>query len=148
MPAGDLIDADYQVELNGLLTGLSTDYVLAPPGITGLGLAAAKTQDIDPAGQDGTVPNADFLAPRVILIPYNLNDHESTKALEDYATLETAFAPRVDTAELHIQLPGLGHFYFVGKPRSLELVLLDLKSGAISAIGEFLATDPTRHAFT
>lgn len=139
------VTLDYQAELGGVLMGPETDFVIIPPGISGLGIAKPKTQDVDLAGADGVYPGADFRAPRIILIPLEILGDDDDDAMGNYHALELAWLPTVATTELHIKLPALGAFYFVGKARGIELNLELLARGVVQCVAEFHATDPTRH---
>ena len=143
------VTADWQVELNGLLTGTGTVYRLGPDRISGLfGVPPAKTRDVDLVGQDGAIGSADFMGPRIVIVAYVIVTADVGAALSACSTLSAAWEPGASDIQLHVQLPGLGHKYLVGRPRGLEVVMSDrrLLGGVLPAMGEFHALDPTLHS--
>jgi hypothetical protein len=77
VPAGDQIAQDWQLEINGLLTGAGTPYGFGEDGIQGMFTQRAKTQDVDLAGRDGVFANADYKDATTILVDYEINDSDS-----------------------------------------------------------------------
>lgn len=148
MPPGDLITDDYQAELNGVLMGAGTNYDFGPAGISGLlGIPKAKTADVDFDHKDGSRPSPDFMGVRTVLLHLNVEGIDPEDAFANFALLAIAWEPQGDSAlvELHVQLPGIGHVYLNGRPSSLEEDVAAMKSGHLTAIGEFRALDPRRH---
>jgi len=150
MPAGDLITTDYQLEINALLLGAGTDYQVDPTGVTGLGLPQTKTADTAYDGRDGSAGSTDFLDVRIISVPIRILGETPEAAYDDFLALLGAWAPARDAVdvELHIQLPGLGHIYFNGRPRGVTEDLSQLKNSDIGALCRFDALDPTAQAYT
>lgn len=145
MPAGDLLTGNYQVEIEGVLTGDTTVYrILADPGIQGLGQATIKTQDFTLQGQEGVVAGQDYLNERIITVPYAIVQTSEANALDALETLRAAWEPVTADVELHFQVPDWGHCSVTGRPRGLsnESLRLSVK-GVVFATGTFLCTDPT-----
>lgn len=151
MPAGDLITGDYQVELRGNLYGATTGVDIDVAGIKGLGTPSPKTSDSSYDGQDGSAAAPDFLDVRVITIPFVVTAvGDAGTGMGGLDFINDGWAPARDGVdqELHIQLPGIGHVYFIGRPRGVDDDLALLPKGSIvRAITRFDAIDPTRHTF-
>lgn len=142
MPAGDLLTDDYQVELRGLLMGVGTIYQIGEEGIDGLGNPKAKTADADLDGQHGAFGSPDYMDVRVILIPLTILEDSAADAFNALKLLSIAWEPVVEDVQLHLQLPGWGHIYFLGRPRSLDADTRYVKAGEVACIAEFHALDP------
>jgi hypothetical protein len=134
--------ADYQASINGLLMGAGTSFVIGAAGISGLGNPRAKSTDVQLDGQDGSFAGPDYMDVRTILIHIEIVQSSASAAYSLLGDLKTAWFPSTTDVELHIQLPGLGHKYFIGRPRSLEEDMTDFPQGHISAIGEFVCLNP------
>lgn len=143
MPAGDLITEDWQVELNGLLTGAGTIYQLGDRGIDGLGVPKAKTQDVDLVQQHGAEAGApDVMSVRVLLIPYVIVVDGLDNGWNALTLLNIAWEPVAADVELHAQLPGWGHIYWTGRPRGLDIEAQYARTGEFTGIAEFHCLDP------
>lgn len=147
MAAGDLLNVlvPGQLEIQGLLTGPQTDFVIADPGISGIfGVPAAKTHDTNRDGGDGAVGSPDHMGVRVLLIPYMLNMPEDPEAAgARWEELCTAWEPCATDVEVHLNPVGWGHVYFVGRPRGLDDAdNSDAPNGLYKAIAEFQALSP------
>ena len=143
MPAGDLVVADYHLELRGLLHGPGTRFHWTGPW-TGLGLPPTKTNDVDLQDADGAYPGRDRLSTRVLTFPVGWGGTTPAAAMNDLRTLADAWSPEASTTiELHAQLPGWGRFFVVGRPRGLIDDLTNLKAGEAVALLTFHALDPT-----
>lgn len=129
---------DYQAELNGLTLGEGTQYLFE--GITGLGVPAPRTSDLDlPTG--GTLGGRDLPAVRriglaVVLVPGD------TDLMELVADLNDAWAPASDDTTLSIQLPGMDLTAWTGRPRGVDLDLSGISFGWARARLVFDALDP------
>lgn len=145
MAAGDLVVADYQLELRALLMGATTIYEVDIAGLKGLGSPAAKTADTPLDGRDGSIGAPDFLDVRVITIPVVILGATPADAFDGLAALNTAFAPTADGVDLplYFQVPGWGKVFVNGRPRSLEDDTSQAKNSVIKALGRFDALDPT-----
>lgn len=151
MPAGDLISADYQAELNGLLMGTGTEIQFGEGAIGGLGVPQVKTSDSPYDGQDGSAGAPDFLDVRVVTLPLLVvpASRDPGDAGLLWTGIELAWAPARDgvNVELHFQLPGWGHLFLIGRARGATLDASDLKSGVLEALCRFDALDPTLYDF-
>lgn len=144
MPAGDLITAEWQVEIRGLLTGSGTVYRLGRQRISGLGRPPVKTSDVELDGQWGSyAARDDQFGPRILIVDYVINEPTLADAMTSFDTLKTAWTAGGDV-ELHFQLPGWGHRYVIGRTRGLEEDFADPRvlSGVLPVIAEFHALDP------
>lgn len=148
MAAGDLLDSSTplkkQVEIQGLLTGDGTDFIIVPPGISGLGTpSSTKTADAELDGTDGAYASPDRMPVRILLFPYQvLNPDDPDEAMVRALDLATAWEPVTADVELHLQLRGWGHVYFTGRPRGCPLDLERIDEGSITGIAEFHALNP------
>lgn len=146
MPAGDLLTADYQVEIRGLLTGVGTNFLIGDEGISGLGDVDVKSSDTDLAHADGVYLGRDHNGPRTITVPYLIRKpgDPATAGSLFYGTLRPAWIKSEATdLELHLRLPGVGHLKAVGRPRGLVSDLTRQKFGLIRAFATFYCGDPT-----
>lgn len=143
MPAGDLVVADFQVELNLVLMGAGTNYELGPGPITGLGQPPAKVQDVTLSHEPGAYGAKEFTDVRTLSIPLLIHGTDPADAMTNFATVSAAWAASETDVELWIQLPGFGKFHVVGRPREFADDLTNLKSSEIAALGTFVALDPT-----
>ena len=131
----------YTVVLGGLTMGAGTVYEIDAAGIDGLGTPVAKTQDVVYNFGDGSYGNPDHIGPRVILIPFNINDTSDTNAWADLALLAAVWAPVAADVQIDIILASATWSY-MGRPRSLEAHTQYAQQGVITAIGEFHALNP------
>lgn len=145
MPAGDQITGDWQVEIQALLTGDTTDYEITQ--IDGLAKVPIKVQDYDRSGADGSVPGDDYLGPRLIGVHYEIIQASKATAFNRLTTLTAAWDPVTtssDPLELHLQVPGWGHSSVVGRPRGFgDEDLSRAGFGFIAVLAEFYCPDPT-----
>src|SRR5262245_51539045 len=147
VPAGALLTADWQIEIQGLLTGNGTAYIIPiNPGFHGLATATIKASDFVLQGQDGIVANRDYQAERQISIPYIILQTTQAAAVNALTTLRTAWKPVASTTdvELHGRFPGWGHWSCTGRPRGISGDDWSLiHSGVIRVLASFVATTPT-----
>jgi hypothetical protein len=143
MPPGDTITLDYQLELRGVLMGVTTVSLIGKPGIKGLGLPPVKSADVDLEGADGAYATKDYRGPRVVTIPLDVVETSPAAAMNTLATLATVFAPSLVDIPLYIRLPGWGKFHVNGRPRGLDEDLVDLKSSTMHILATFLCPNPT-----
>lgn len=141
MPAGDLITADFQVELQGVLMGNGA-ISIAERQLSGLGNPSAKTADVDLANATGAYGSPDYLPARVITIPMSVQATTPSGAWNLFRSLVTAWSPVAADVQMHVRLPGLGHVYYSGRPRALSDDLSDLYLGWIYCLGTFVALNP------
>lgn len=144
MAAGDLITADWQLELRAVLMGATSVYQLDDrTGITGLGEPPAKTADTDLAHADGAYGSRDYRSTRIITVGLFIHRATPALAMTSLATLKAAWAPATTDIPLHLRLPGLGHVSLTGRPRELDVSITRLKFGRVDCLGTFVALDPT-----
>lgn len=146
MAAGDLVVADYTLEIRLTLMGEGTNYALGPYGqpIAGLGVPQPKTADVELWHEDGAYGSPDYLSPRVISIPFELGGTPSQVGgwVKD---MNTAWAVSTTDIPLYMQLPGFGKFYVNGRPRGFDADLTNLQFGIVTGDAIFVALDPTIH---
>ena len=143
MAAGDLVVADWQVELRSTLMGRTTVYKLV--GLDGLGEPPVRSRDVELFGTDGSYGSPDYRGPRVILVTLQLVQTSSANAFTSLTSLRTAWAPSTTDIPLYFRVPGWGKVHVDGRPRGLEAEL-DVRRVAannITCIGEFHALTPT-----
>jgi hypothetical protein len=142
MPAGDLIEADDQLELRGVLMGAGTDWIITPPGVQGLGITV-KSQDVDREHAAGVYSGRDYAGPRVLTFPMATTQDTAAEAGEAYVDLLEVWAGSETDLELHLRLPGFGHMSFLGRPRGLVENLNGLHGGAVEVLATFFCGTPT-----
>lgn len=145
MPAGDLLVADWQIELQGVLTGHGTTYRIGPRRISGLGVPPTKTADTKLDGADGSVGSPDHADVRILIVDYVINATTNALAFDALEALSVPWSPVSANVELHVRLPGWGHVMLFGRPRGLEPTIDDSRflAGVLPCIAEFHALDPT-----
>ena len=147
MPAGDLVIRDYQFEVRATLFGFGTDMNLDGPrmGLRGFGLPDIKSTDTPYAHADGSFAGDDFLASRVLSLPFKIVKANESDAFAALATANTAWAPSSTDIPLYFRLPSWGKKYVNGRPRGLVEDLSDVRRGVISILCTFICPDPTIH---
>ena len=147
MPAGDLVVADYQAELRGVLMGVGTVYGIGPrpASIEGLGNPQPKTTDLDLAHADGAYGGHDKRGVRVITVPIVIRQTSAALAMTSLETLMTAWDVATADIPLYFRLPGWGKRYVNGRPRGLDAdIPTELKKRfAIACLGTFVCPSPT-----
>lgn len=136
---------NYQASIRGVLMGVDTDFIFGEAGISGLGNPRSKTADVQLDGQDGTYASPEYMDVRTVLVPLEISEATEAAAWNALKALKIAWMPSTSDLELHLQLPGWGHIYYLGRPRGLDDDCRNALEGCISCIGEFVATDP--HAY-
>ena len=146
MPAGDLITADYQVELRGLLMGDGTDYAMdveagAVRGFYDAEGAHAETEYLHAAGSFvGEVREA----ARTVSVALVVGGPTPEVCATALSRLRAAWAPVGTAAEqLHVRIPGLGKRYVVGWPLGIVADVSYLASMEVPVLCSFRASDPT-----
>lgn len=147
MPAGDLITADYQFELDGVLygAGASTWDNDEMPWTGFFGLEV-RDQDTELNLVDGGVAASDTNPSRVVTMPIStaralLTPEEAFAAAD---ALEVAWSADGDK-ELHFQLGG-SHQYLLGRARGASIDVSLVAQGVVRALVKFKANDPTKQA--
>lgn len=143
MAAGDLVVADYQVELRTTLTGARTPFQIGPDGITGLGEPPVKSGSDSSLGHaDGSYQGRHYTEPRVITVDYSIKGTPA-QAGARLKLLKTMWAKSEATAlPLHLRLPGLGKMVVTGRPTALVEDTTLLKFGFVRALATFECGDP------
>lgn len=144
MPAGDLVVADYQLELRTTLMGAGTSYKIGPQGIAGLGEPNVKTSDTELAHADGSYLGRDYLEPRTITVDFSLVASTPAAAGVLLVNLKTVWAKSEATdLALHFRLPGIGKKVVTGRPRGLVEDTTAIKFGFVRALATFYCGNPT-----
>lgn len=144
MPAGDLVVADWQVELRATLMGATTIYRLAMGGgFGGLGVPGAKTTDLDLTDRDGAYGGRDRSGVRTITVPLVIRTAVAATALVGLEQMNTTWAPSTIDIPLYGRLPGWGRFSVNGRPRGLDVDLKDMQFGIVRCLATFVALTPT-----
>lgn len=148
MPAGDLVLGDYQFELRATLFGFGTDMNLDGPrlGISGFGLPDFKSSDTPYGHADGSYAGDDYLASRILTLPFKIVKATEADAWAALATASTAWSPSMTDIPLYFQLPNWGKKYVNGRPRGLVEDTRLAQLGVIPILCTFFCPDPTIHA--
>lgn len=145
MPAGDLVVANYQLELRGLLMGKDSSYRLTGP-VEGLGRAPTKSADEPLDQQAGSVGGPDHPDVRIITVPLGIRAASDAAAVALLDSLMTAWAEAAAAIPLYFRWPHWGKFHFNGFPRGLVDSAPDLPvANTIDVLATFMALDPTRY---
>lgn len=143
MPAGDLVIADYQVELRGVLVGGAGGTArIGPPGIGGLGVPTPKSADVSLQLADGAYGATDWADVRTVTVPILIDGTTDGGAWNAFAAHRTAWAASTADIPLYLRLPGLGRVYCLGRPRGLAEDLSLMPEGIINCLGTFVALKP------
>lgn len=134
--------ADWQASLSGLLMGASTPYQFGEEFIDGLGNPKPKTNDVELHGREGSVGGPDYRGPRIFIFHLEILEDGPANAMDALTLLKAAWLPTASPIELHIQLPGMGHYFWTGFPDTVEANVKQLKNGRIQCICTFRALDP------
>jgi hypothetical protein len=153
MPAGDLLAGiNYRCELRGVLFGaLSGTVPCRRLHIDGLGTPKPKTNDHSLQLRPGSVGAPEHPDVRVLIVEFDIVAATDEQAYLALIASNAAWASVTDNVdlELHLQWPGFGHVYILGRPRGLEetadfdRVGADRAENVIPCMGEFHALDPT-----
>lgn len=134
--------ADYQASVSGLLMGASTPYQFGAAFIDGLGNPKAKTNDVELHGRDGSVGGPDYRGARIFIFHLEILEDGAANAMNALTLLKAAWLPTAAPIDLHIQLPGLGHYVWSGFPDDVEANVTQLLAGRIQCLCTFRALDP------
>lgn len=143
MAAGDLLSADWQLELRTSLFGAGQTWDNSTGGWTGLGGTATKTQDVSLDQTDGEIAGTDRRGPRLLTFPLETGGSSPATAMADLSDLLDAWAPSTTDVELHLRLPGWGHFMVAGRPRGAAEDLSLVHAGIVKVLATFYCPDPT-----
>lgn len=150
MPAGDLIVADWQAEVNALLMGAGTNWEFDYDGGGVGGVFGGTVRDVDVARtlRDGSAHGTDSNPSRVLTVPLVWAGTQTAGAvLTALPTLEAAWDAGVD-AEFHLRLPTWGHNYLTGRTRGATVDMALVPFGACRVLCTFVAGDPEWTEFT
>ena len=146
MPAGDLVVAPWQFEVQGLLFGDGTAYVVdRDGGITGLLSASIDIAETTYAHADGSFIGTIIEGPRTAVFAIDVEGTDANDAGTKFAALRTAFGKTVVPVPLYFNLPGWGKRYVTGVPVGVVEDLRAADFGLISADCSFRITDPVIH---
>lgn len=137
------------VELRGVLMGHNQTVRIGPPGVRGLGVTV-KSVDTDLAHDHGDYPAEDFNGPLTLTVPLLFGAGAGatpSTAWSDYWAMRPVWSAGGDE-ELHLQMPGVGHVYVIGRARGLDEDPIRLKSGLVAALATFKANNPTVYTST
>lgn len=140
---GELITADWQIELRGTLMGAATGFRITPPGIEGLGVPQVKDNDVELDGADGSYATRDYNAGRLVTVAFLVTAATQSAALARLRDLNTVWAPATSAdLQLHMRLPGW-RFKVLGRPRGVEQDISAARFGVVKALASFFCPDPT-----
>lgn len=145
MAAGDLVVADFQFELRGVLFGPGTPFKMRRNSWEGMGLPAVKSQDVDLNHHHGSVGGRDFYAPRRLTWALMVRESSQSAAITKANDAMVAFAVSSTDLPLYGQLPGWGRFRVTGRPRGCVMNLSRIALGRVELFATFDALDPTIH---
>lgn len=142
MTAGDLITADWQIELAGLLMGDDTPYVVA--AFDPWAAPTARVGEVNRAGADGVIAGVDLVGGRTVTVELLLASDDVADDLEAMRALTAAWAMADADVPLVWRETGGAMYRLEGRPR-----LADPRfSAGLPVECRFLATDPTIYANT
>lgn len=152
MPAGDIIDdlvtasyPGYAAECNAYVIAddgaEGADWYLR--GLDGFGGADIEGRDIDLSLSPGVRATTDRETAPLLALTVQVNAGSAGAAETALAELTTAWRSLTADTQLHLLIPGRGHVYMVGRPRSVRANRVNPAAGIFTAVASFLATDPT-----
>lgn len=145
MPAGDLVVADYQLELRTTLMGYGTDIAIDRNrgGIAGLLDEIIKIAETDYAHADGAFIGESYTGPRTATFALRIDAATPAAAGAALETMRTTWTAATEEQALYFQLPGVGKSYVLGWPLG---IVADYTMPALSTVpflASFRITDPT-----
>lgn len=147
MSAGDLLAADRQIELRGYLMGASCDWDNMADGWSDPLGGETVSVEADRALSDGVATGFDRQGAIVFTVglwtPRCFDEAQAWLLVEELR--DTWRASGREKLELHLQLPGLGHRYLVGKPRAPQVTTTNIREGVAFAFCSFLGSDGVLH---
>lgn len=145
MPAGDLVTADWHVELRGLLHGPGTVYVVdrGRGAIKGLGTPVPKSADVERDGDVGAYGAGDLAGIRLVTCAFLIKAASAAAAMNALSSLNTAWAPSSVEIPLYLRMAGWGKFHVDGYPRGVADDVSLVELGIISVLARFDALTPT-----
>ena len=143
MPAGDLIVADWQAEVNALLMGAGSNWEFdhEAGGVGGVFGGGVRDVDVARTMRDGAAQGTDTNPARVLTVPLVwVGTQTAAAVLTALPVLEAAWDAGTDT-EFHLRLPTWGHNYLTGRTRGVSIDMALVPRGACRALGTFVAGD-------
>jgi hypothetical protein len=142
VPAGDLIDADDQYEVNAFLMG-KANVLMGEAAVEGWDTVTVKGAEVERDLGDGSVAGGDYVTSLTITVPILIVEDTEAEARDTLALAKAAWSPQGWTdVELHRQVAGV-HEYVVGRVKGLVPVMQYVAAGVIPALCTFRANDPT-----
>jgi hypothetical protein len=139
------ITADWQAELAGVTVGAGTPYEFSGP-MTGLGLPAPRTADLERGLSPGDVGGQDVDARRVLTVQVSIDAPDETAASvwALFDQLKAAWATTPVDVPFDLRLPGFdaANRRWYGRPRGVDADVTLLRLGHIDALCTFEALDP------
>jgi hypothetical protein len=144
---------DWQYDMAGALIGAGT--VVDVIGVTGLGRAPVRDNDVDQPGADGVFPGPDYWAGRQVQFDAAIRTPGDPVAAQD--ALAALYAGADDptvrltggaTTTLRIKRPGRPAKALYGRVRTVDPDEENLLHGYVLVDIEFLATDPVFYGDT
>jgi len=145
MAAGDLLTANYQIEVDGVLYGTgATVWSNDEKAWSGFFGSGVRDQDTTLALADGEVAATDTNPARVLTMAFTTAGANRTEAqaYTDATSLDAAWNAGGDTV-LHYQLPGIGHCSIAGRTRGALIDMELAPQGVVRALCTFKACEPT-----
>lgn len=143
------ITADWQAELGGVTIGAGTAYEFSGP-MTGFGLPAPRTADLERGLSPGDVGGQDVDARRIITVQLSVDAPDATaaSAWALFDTLKAAWASSPTDVAFDVRLPGFAaaNRRWYGRPRGVDSDLTLLRLGHLDLLCSFEALDPLGYA--
>lgn len=145
MAAGDLVVADWQLELRTLLHGPASLYIVDRDrgAYKGLGVPPVKAKSVPLDGADGSYGAPEFLSSRVITAAFIIKASTPAAAMNALTAINTAWASSTTDIPLYLRLPGWGKFHVNGRPRGVDEDISRAALGIIPLLCTFEALNPT-----
>lgn len=145
MPVGDLIAADYQIELGGLLLGAGTPYELAeaPDGV-GMPDNIREDDDPIPLAHGINFHGPDLMGGRKRAWKVWVLGSTPVDTMAKVDALVGAWAPAAQTQTLVWRLPGTTRLEY-GRPRKCEVDLGLLPQATAKVSLQWMSSDPRQY---
>lgn len=144
MAAGDLITADYQVEIRTTLMGPGTNYPIR--FLDGVSLPGIVSNDLPKLLADGDFQGFSTYGPRFVTVTFDVVGSTAATLESRTATLETAWAKATSDIYLVWRLGGT-KYRVSGRPIEFDRPMITpdthVTHRAIGARAQFKAGDPT-----
>lgn len=145
---------DYQAQIESLLLGPGTDYIIH--GIDGFGTPDVRAGDVLLTGDHGGLHGADYLGSRRVTISVTVRGDNPSDVVANIDTLLSSWSPTTDEATtklLTIQEPGQVARAFKGRTRRAQIDKRRIIGNRAAGVLEFVCMDPriysaAEHALT